>query len=233
MKFSNDIIGKVIAQYLGATVDVSNTEWYKEERRLRGRFIEATLAGLNLHDDSLRACISHNIKTQSNGMQWLDFSAFKLILKSLSSLTKEDAIILNSMSNGNSEFRISYFEGEGIIDKETILDWTSLNFNQYQYLISQFYDVPHRLLKVGGRTATDLQDGKTLFEAGLALRPLSELTHEHVLEIAEHLGYNELSPNMNKEFLFKESRTLGNIEEEISKRGYEIQSLHKLKKQTA
>ena len=168
MEITKEIIAKVYAQYLGAKVDLSNTEWYKLESESRNRFIEATLVGVNSNEESAGACIKHNIKTQNNGLQFLDFSVFKLILKPLSSLTKEDAIILNDMGNGNSEFSISYFEGSGF-DRETILDWTSFNFNQYQYLISQFYDVPHRLLKVGGRTHTDYKDCKTLQEVGLAI----------------------------------------------------------------
>lgn len=216
MKFSEDIIGKVIAQYLGAKVDISNTEWYKDERKLRNRFIEAKLSGVNLHEDSMRGCIKHNIETNNNGLQWLDYNAFKLILKPLSSITDEDAIEVAKMWNKHT---ITVHNKDSV--KEFLSKHGCINYLEiYQFLISRYYDIPQLLL-----------NGKTLFEAGLALRPLSELTKEHMMEIAEHLGYNE--QYMNKEFLFEQSKKLANIEIELSVRGYEIQTLHKLQKQTA
>lgn len=180
-KITNDIIAKVISSYLGVKIDLSNTEWYKLEMMERGRFIEATLSGINSNENSVGACIQHNIKTQNNGLQWLSFSAFKLILKPLSSITDEDAIEVGKIlfgkeySVGEVDRRNDYEVSVKVLKPDTTINqnvyigfkgglsncngWGLQNMLQaYQYLQSKGYDLPQHLL-----------GGKTLQEAELAI----------------------------------------------------------------
>ncbi len=169
MKITEEIKAKVMLPYLGVKVDLSKTQWYKQEAKLRNRFIQGTLIGGKSDKLSAIACIEHNIKTQNNGLQWLNFSTFKLILKPLSEITDKEVLEVAKL-NG--------YKIDGDYRKYTIditrkmlsairidisighhsLQVGHNSIQAYQYLISKGYDLPHFLL-----------GGKTLKQSGIAI----------------------------------------------------------------
>lgn len=160
MKITEEIKAKVMLPYLGVKVDLSKTQWYKQEAKLRNRFIQATLAGINLHENSKRACIQHNIRTQNDGLQWLDFSAFKLILKPLSEITDKEILQVAKLNGYRVDGSYKNYTIE--ITKGALLgkrpDVKIVNVECWQYLTSRGYDLPYFLL-----------GGKTLKQSGIAI----------------------------------------------------------------
>jgi len=159
MKITDKIKAQVMLPYAcsGIEVDLSNTDWYKQEAKLRNRFIKATLAGVTSHKLYTLACIEQNIKTQNGGLQWLNLSAFKLILKPLSKISKEDADGVVKIMNYEQKDTLKDIL---YIAKFKILDSTSPEkaIEIYQFLQSKGYDMPQYLL-----------GGKTLQDVGLAI----------------------------------------------------------------
>jgi hypothetical protein len=160
MKIKEEIKAKVMLPYLGVKVDLSKTQWYKQESKLRNRFIEAILAGGKSNKLSTIACIEHNIKTQNNGLQWLNLSAFKLILKPLSEITDKEVLEVAKLNGYRVDGSYKNYTLE--ITKDALLgkrpDVKIINVECWQYLISRGYDLPQYLL-----------GGKTLKQAGLAI----------------------------------------------------------------
>lgn len=161
MKYSNDIIAKVIAPYLGQRLSA--------ELIYKGFTCELVI---NNFTTSMANGMTIGTAIQNNA---------KLILKPLSSITDEDAIEVGKIIfgeeysvgevNRNNDYEVSVkvLKPNTTVNQNVRIcfDGNFSNCNGYglrnvlraiQYLISKGYDLPNHLL-----------DGKTLFESRLAI----------------------------------------------------------------
>lgn len=148
MEITNDIKAKVFAQYIGQ--DVAIPKNYK----FSGYRTDAPLAELiGVYDQS--------IKLQDINC-FYPVQDFKLILKPISAITDEDKEYCyhRHSENCSYDYTQDYNGIKSAADHCFKKNPKHLFYlsNQYQYLISKGYDLPHYLL-----------GGKTLHEAGLAI----------------------------------------------------------------
>ena len=128
-QYSNDIIAKVYAQYLGQKVVYLN-----QTTQLTGVDLSGNMIHLFYIDD------------EEDEWLELDEDCFKLTLKPLSAISDEQA------------HAIGFLSAEDFIEYSRIYTEDNGKLSDYQYLINEGFDLPHRLL-----------DGKTLNECNLCL----------------------------------------------------------------
>src|ERR1035437_621044 len=143
MEITNGIKTKLFASYIGQQVDVSETEWYQNEKNNRGRLISCILNGVanNL------LCLEHNIVTQNNGRQYLSFDVCKLILKQITSITDEDAIEVAKLQGfSDMEKRFLITTGKTLVIEifnDRIAEYKPYQLLiVYQFLQAKGYDLP-------------------------------------------------------------------------------------------
>lgn len=153
MELTTDIKAKVIAQYIGQTVQTCTRALQgegKPSKYLKGELKEIDTGMV----DSFMGVLLENESNPTNHENY-NTNQCKLILKPLSKITDEDALEVQKIYDGEFHNAVA---GNKITRGKKFANDPTLCFEAYQYLISKGYDIKHRLL-----------GHLTLQQAGLAI----------------------------------------------------------------